>query len=87
MAALLRGNMQARAQFYEVMERIGVMSPNDIAQRENLNPIGTAGDVHLVMGNMTTLDQVGMLLPSKTPPAKASTDGHRDAHHRNGLPH
>lgn len=85
MAALLRGNMAARSAFYEVMERIGVMSPNDIAARENLNPID-GGDVHLIPLNYTTLDKVGMLIPSKDTPKKAAANGHRDAHHRNELP-
>lgn len=44
MQAFLRGDMNSRATFYERMFGLGVMTPNDIAQRENMNPIGSDGD-------------------------------------------
>ena len=49
---LLRGNAQARAAFYKDLFYIGVLSINDIRRLENLNPIGTEGDVHYVPVNM-----------------------------------
>lgn len=35
---LLRGDTEARAQYYETMYRIRALSPNEIRQQENLNP-------------------------------------------------
>lgn len=59
--ALLRGDLAARAAFYKALVEIGVFSPNDVCDLENLNPIDPAmgGDKHLVPANFTTLDQVG----------------------------
>lgn len=82
LTALLRGNMKARAEFYEIMERIGAMSPNQIAERENMNPIDN-GDVHLIMTNMTTLENIGQADPSQEP----ATNATRDAILANGRAH
>lgn len=70
MLALLRGDMTARGNYYKVMRDLGVFSPNDICQRENLDPLGPAGDVRLVPLNMTTLENAGKPQPGKatTPP-------------------
>lgn len=64
MNSLLRGNMTARANYYEVMERIGAISPNEIRRKENMAPV-PGGDVHLIPLNMTTLDKAGQPDPSK----------------------
>lgn len=66
--ALLRGDITARSKFYQVLRDLGVLSPNDICQRENMNPLGPEGDIRLVPLNMVPLDQVGMVLPGTTMP-------------------
>lgn len=79
--ALLRGDITARSHFYQVLRDLGVMSPNDICKRENMNPLGPEGDIRLVPLNMVPLDQVGLVLPGTTmptpgsgkPPAKPAT--------------
>lgn len=42
---LLRGDSQARAQFYEVLSRVGVMSANEIREKEDMPP-RPGGDVY-----------------------------------------
>lgn len=53
---LLRGDSQARAEFYSKMFSIGAFSINDIRELENMNDIPD-GDKHFVPLNMTSLDQ------------------------------
>jgi HK97 family phage portal protein len=55
MEALLRGDSQARAEFYNKMFRIGAFSTNDIREKENMNPVGAEGDVRYVDGNLMKL--------------------------------
>jgi HK97 family phage portal protein len=52
---LLRGDSQARAEFYRTMFNIGAFSPNMILGKENMNPIGEEGDFHMVQLNMVPL--------------------------------
>jgi HK97 family phage portal protein len=59
MAAFLRGDMKSRAEFYTKLRDLGVFSPNDICERENINPIGPEGDIRLVPVNMQTLERAG----------------------------
>lgn len=56
LAAILRGDMRSRAEFYSRLRDLGVMTPNLIASLENLNPIGPEGDVRLVPAGYQTLD-------------------------------
>ena len=56
--ALLRGDQGARADYYEKLWRMGVLSANEIRRFEDLNPIDD-GDKHLVQMNLTNLDDVG----------------------------
>jgi HK97 family phage portal protein len=48
---LLRGDMNARAQFYTRMVQNGAMSPNEIRELEDMNP-RDGGDVFLTPANM-----------------------------------
>ncbi len=57
---LLRGNTEARAQFYASGRQWGWLSINDIHRKENMNPIGPKGDVYLNPLNMVP---VGTPLP------------------------
>lgn len=56
--ALLQGDPVQQAQFYKEMVVNGMMSVNEVRERENLNPI-EGGDKHLIQMNMTTLEKAG----------------------------
>ena len=58
--ALLRGDSASRAQFYKEMFYLGALSPNDIREKENLNPIPDEGaDKYYVQQNMTPMELAG----------------------------
>lgn len=50
-AALLRGDMKARSQFYKDMVYLGAFSPNDVLELEDRNP-REGGDIYLTPSNM-----------------------------------
>jgi phage portal protein BeeE len=50
-AGLLRGDMAARAAFFRDLINVGVMSPNEARDREDMNP-REGGDVYLTPLNM-----------------------------------
>lgn len=50
-AALLRGDMKARSQFYKDMVSIGAYSPNIVLEFEDMNP-RDGGDIYLTPSNM-----------------------------------
>lgn len=56
---LLRGNAQARSQFYKAMAETGFYSINNVLELEDMNTIGPDGDKHMVPLNYTTIDQLG----------------------------
>ena len=56
---LLRGDSQARAQFYQVMRNMGVYNVNEIRAKEDDNPIGPDGDKYVMQGQYTTLEKIG----------------------------
>lgn len=51
---LLRGDAAARATFYKEMFGLAAISPNDIRESENFNPIGPDGDTYFVASNNYT---------------------------------
>lgn len=55
---LLRGDSAGRAAFYATMRNAGIMTANEIREKENLNPI-EGGDELLVQGAMVPASQVG----------------------------
>ena len=57
---LLRGDAKSRAEFYKIMWELGVMSPNDIRSKENMNPID-GGNKYFVPMNYNTLDNAGQM--------------------------
>lgn len=65
---LLRGDSAARGAFYTQMFQIGALSPNDILEMENRNPID-GGDSHYVPLNMIPTDA------PPPPPKPAPTQG------------
>lgn len=71
--ALLRGDTTARGQFYKTLSDIGVFSPNDIRELEDLNPV-EGGDQRFVALNMIPLTLAAEkakadMQPPPTPPA------------------
>lgn len=73
-ASFLRGNMAARAQFYKEMLALGAITSNEIRRRENFDPIGEAGDQHIIPANMSTLERLasGVTAPPTAPPKTAA---------------
>lgn len=65
--ALLRGDSQARAQAQKLRLESGAMSPNDIREQENMNPI-EGGDVYVIPMNMEPIHRDGKAVePDETP--------------------
>lgn len=58
---LLRGDSEARSEFYTKLFQVGGITPNKIAELENWNPIGPEGDKRFVPLNMVPLDQAGTI--------------------------
>jgi HK97 family phage portal protein len=69
--ALLRGKHIDRAQYYTAMQQVGAMSPNDIRQLEDMNPV-EGGDVYLVPLNMAPVQDAGN---ASNVTSQASQDG------------
>lgn len=69
---LLRGDTQARGDFYSKMFKQGVFSTNDILEMENRNKIGPEGDVRYVEGNLMKLGRES--IRSGGPDQKTQTD-------------
>jgi hypothetical protein len=63
---LLRGDAAARSAFYSALFPLGGITPNQICELENWNPIGPEGDKRFVPLNMVPLDEAGQ--PEATPP-------------------
>lgn len=58
---LYRADAKTRAEYYKTMLDTGVMSRDEIRQRENLNPIGSeaGGTLHTVQVNQIALEHMG----------------------------
>jgi len=64
--ALLRSDSAARATFYKELFYLGSLSPNDIREKENMNPIeDPGGDRYYVQSNMTPMDLVDTVVKSQ----------------------
>jgi len=75
----LRGDSGKRAEFYSKMYAIGAFSINDILRKENMNPIGPEGDMHLVPLNMIPAERYGdwidaTIAAKKAPPQALPPD-------------
>jgi HK97 family phage portal protein len=55
---LLRGDSQARGEYYNKLFQVGALSPNNILAKENMNPV-EGGDQHFVQLNMIPLNMAG----------------------------
>ncbi len=64
---LLRGDYQSRMQGYAIARQNGWMSANDIRELENLDmiPEELGGDLYLINGNMTKLEDAGAFASGK----------------------
>lgn len=74
---LLRADAQGRAEYYNKMFQIAGINANQIAQKENLPPVGPDGDKYFVMMNLVPLDQAGQMdvpLPGDTEPEPESDE-------------
>ena len=62
MDGLLRGDYQSRMNGYAIGRQNGWMSANDIRELENLDkiPAELGGDLYLINGNMTKLEDAGV---------------------------
>ena len=65
---LLRGDYQSRMNGYAVARQNGWMSANDIRELENLDriPAERGGDLYLINGAMTKLEDAGIFAASST---------------------
>ena len=65
---LLRGDYQSRMNGYAIGRQNGWMSANDIRMLENLDriPAELGGDLYLINGNMTKLEDAGIFANTKT---------------------
>ena len=73
---LLRGDYQSRMNGYATARQNGWMSANDIRELENLDriPAELGGDLYLVNGNMTKLQDAGIFAASSAANGKEETD-------------
>ncbi len=64
---LLRGDYQSRMQGYAIARQNGWMNANDIRELENLDriPEELGGDLYLINGNMTKLEDAGIFASGK----------------------
>lgn len=58
LAGLLRGDVAARAAFYQSMRNMGVLSVNEIRAAEGMNAIGPEGDIRVMQGQYMTLQDI-----------------------------
>jgi len=77
MNALLRGDMAARADFYQKLFGVAGLSPNNILALEDMDDIGPAGDHYFVPSNYVTLERATD--PNYVPGAAQSPTGPNDA--------
>ena len=88
---LMRGDSQARSEFYNKLFTLGSMSPNDIREFENMNPVDK-GDQYFVPLNMVPLAEAGIdQFDDDVPPENNSGPGNQNrlgaAVHRALAPH
>ena len=61
---MMRGDAAGRAEFYNKLFNVGAVSPNDIRELEDMNPVD-GGDIYLVPMNMSTLENAGKVQEPK----------------------
>lgn len=75
LAGLLKGDSRTRGEYYARLRDLGVLTPNQIARLEGLNPIGDQlGDVRLVPKSLQTLESI-VAAPAPKSGKKGSANG------------
>jgi HK97 family phage portal protein len=82
--ALLRGDHNARANFYRTMVNIGAMSPNEVRDDENENPGDESLDEHYMQSNMLPIRLLGTQTSRQPAPTRAADDGQTDQDQETG---
>ena len=59
LTALLRGDSKTRADYYRTLVNIGVLSPDEVRQFEDMNSMGGASEGVYMQSNMMPLDDLG----------------------------
>lgn len=71
---LLRGDQQARAMFYQAGFNMGVLSPNDIRELEDLNPVEGGDQRFVPANNLVPLETIGKLAQANLEKLEADTE-------------
>jgi HK97 family phage portal protein len=79
---LLRGTHKDRAEYYSKLFQMGAMTPNEIRELEDMNPVED-GDKPFVQLNLTTLDKVGLQATPAPAPVVDTPDSPDDSPHVN----
>lgn len=75
---LLRGDAKARSEFYSAMFRMGVVSRNEIREREDENPV-PGGDTYYIEGsNLVPLDAKGLPVQPEAPTPEPTPESRED---------
>lgn len=71
---LTRGDTNARTNYFRTMVNIGAMSPDEVREREGINPTGTAaGRQYYMQTNMATLETVAAGVKPAAPAGRPAT--------------
>lgn len=79
----LRGDSAARAQFYNSLFNVAGISPNEIAERENMNPV-EGGDTRFVPLNMMPVNEASQAIevPERSRPEPEPTEQRSETRNR-----
>jgi HK97 family phage portal protein len=69
--ALLRGDSDSRAKFYQALFNLGAITINEIRSFENMNSIGPDGDRHYLQQNLAPIDMLDDILKAKIAPPQS----------------
>ncbi|GAB3324308.1 phage portal protein [Larkinella ripae] len=87
MNGLLRGDTEARKEYYQTMRMAGIMNANEIRALEDMNPY-EGGERYMIQGAMVPVDKLDEIIASRkpaqpsTPPASRGVE--LNGHHKNG---
>jgi HK97 family phage portal protein len=62
---VLRGDLASRYAAYAIGRQWGWLSPNDVREKENLNPLPVGGDIYLVPTNMAPADRLTEIIDAQ----------------------
>jgi len=64
----MRGDLPSRYAAYAIGRQWGWLSPNDVREKENLNPLEKGGDIYLVPMNMAPADRLHEIIDKQVAP-------------------